>query len=322
MMHKVEKNLDLITAKKLLDIATEHPKVTFNVIDDGCHERAEAIIAIGVLNNIDINLLSRVFLINGSTESFIQADKPLAKDSCLQNWFKTQQDNGRLKTGSTFEVQEKTFFVDDYGALRAKDLPTIYLDSSPKAFWGVAHVAPMIGNFVIDPAVSKDPIFYRDWKEEIQTENVLPVRASINSLPDIDFDLLSPNEAKRVLSVIDPTITKYSNMREEDFILRCCSSYHTLLESEKSSVFYNLFKTQIDSNSLLPKDLWSELSITPLTTRGEKFGEVTDVVRKNLNIQLQNITWEERLELTLNAMSPFKNFEDLILGAEFSWHKP
>lgn len=284
-------------------------------------DEAEAVIALGILNNIDPGLLSRVFLINGSNDNFIRAKKPLAISGELKEWFETQAKLGKLISGSEFKVDNETYLVDDFGALRSTNLPTVYLDAEPAAYWGVGHVAPMVGDFIIDPAVANEPIHYWDWKEEIETENVLPIRAQVNSLPDIDFNLLDIEEVKNVMKVIDQNFA-LGNYNNHELINLASTKYQQLSDSQKVHIFFELFKEQIENNSLLPKNMWSELSITPLTTRGERFGEVSQINRNQLNHKLTNLAWENRLELAINAMRPFKAFENLIKGSSFSWKNP
>lgn len=148
---RTSKGLGYEEAKELLAMVQAHSQLPCKVIDDGCHERAEVVLKMAISAGIDPLLLRRSFVFNTKFGDFLSMNKPLIDP--IKDWFQEQREAGRLQAGSKFVSNMSIFVVDDYGALRAEAMPTIYLDDSEVATWGVGHVAVMVGNYVVDTAL-------------------------------------------------------------------------------------------------------------------------------------------------------------------------
>ena len=309
----------LAEAQTLLYLAKGHPALPCKVIDDGCHERAEVVLKLGLEYGLDPGLLRRAFVFNSEYGRFLKMQKPLAENGILQRWFKEQRDNNRLHPGSIFRAGVSEFKVDDYGALRASSMSSIYLDDNPIATWGVGHVAVMVGDYIVDTGIER-PLPFNDWQAMMQLPGLIPMLGELRKLPEIHIAALDADAVNKVFTVFEHLQIRVDcedNLEvQKNAINQCLLS----LREHERGVFYNvLFAQQIEKGGLYQRDHWSDIYPGPLSSRGENPDIFCPMKRQNIIATFADQSVRERLDGGLAVLRPFKDYENMVLGGEFVW---
>ena len=230
----------------------KHEEIAHSVIDDACYERTEATIACMIHQyGVPEELTGRVFLMNPNFGNLLSQKKPISEE--LNVWFEKAEKDGKLHPGAVCFSQGLTFQVDNFGALRCSDIPSIYFDRNPVAYWGIGHVAPTIGDYVIEPAMGKGPLSIDDWTAELHLPGVIPLRSTARGIPNISLDRL-----------------------EEDAHPLLTNKDLSKVQKLKNKLIDSIFAEQIISGGMHPRIKWSQLFPGPLTFRGETFRKISD----------------------------------------------
>jgi|GEM_PF-5038943 len=304
------------TARKVFDLAMGEKKLPSKVIDDGCHERTEAIINMALINNINANLLDRVFVINTLVGNTLSMEKPLSRNGELHKWFDKEMSKNQLQHGAVYSIGNSIFDVDNYLALRARAMSGIYLDSNPIAHWGVGHVAVLVGNFIIDTGAD-DVLTFEDWQSKLNIAGLITLKAKNGKVPELFVDKLDQEALKLVIQSINNAFGQNLSNKQE-----ISTFYLQLSEEGKVRFFDELFSDQIESKGIYSRNYWNELYLGALTSRGEDLDNFSAEKRQLLSEQLKSTSNEERLALALKTLEPYQDYQNLILGADFNWTPP
>ncbi len=312
------KRLGFEEAGELLALAQAHTQLPCKVIDDGCHERAEVVLKLAISAGIDPLLLRRAFVFNTDVGGFLSMQKPLIEP--IKEWFKIEREAGRLHTGARYVSNLSVFVVDEYGALRAEAMPTIYLDDTKDATWGVGHVAVMVGNYVVDTAFHH-PITFAEWQSAMNLQGMIPLVGNIRSLPELhieELDELGINKISRALGSVFEDRT--SETQEQKLTkVDLANLYQLLDDHQKTAFFDSLFEEQIKAKGLYSREHWTEVYPGPLTSRGENYDEFCPSKRADIKLFLAKSSPKKRLETSLEILRPFKDYERMILGYRYEW---
>lgn len=296
-------------AERLYQELEAHTGVAVAVVDDACYERTEAMVAIMADEfGVAEERLGRAIVVNREKGKFLFHEKPLARgDSPLKKWFDEARAAGALVKGNTFESEGLQFVVDDFGALRCSAIPQIYFDDNPTAFWGIGHAAPMVDDFVIDPAVGKGLLSFREWQEALNLDGLIALRGSARGIPELDPTALD----EKAFKLAAQTARELSLPHSADGREALSDAASEWSREDRRRFFNHLFQAQIEDGAVLPYSLWSPLFPGPLTFRGEVYGEPDRAIKQEINSSF-DAPWSERKVQALEILVPFRAFRSLI----------
>ncbi len=315
------KYLGFAEAQELLAIAQAHSQLPCKVIDDGCHERAEVVLKLALSAGIDPSLLKRAFVFNTKVGDFLSLRKPLIQP--IKEWFQTEREAGRLLTGSKYLSNGSIFVVDDYGALRAELMPTVYLGDAENATWGVGHVAVMVGDYVVDTAFHT-PILFGEWQAEMNLPGIIPLLGKIRLLPELHIEALDEFAVRKVSATLQAVLEISLSQKDSRGLAgqNITSLYQVLTEEQKTAFFELLFEEQIKAKGMYSREHWTEVYPGPLISRGENYEEFCAKRRLDIKDFLATSSAKQRLDLALEILKPYKDYERMILGYRVEWFPP
>lgn len=303
-------------------------RIPWNVIEDGCFERTEAAVGIMISEyGIPENLVGKVHNMipdkPGEGEMLL-ADNPIRQEK-LDALKQFLASTTGLTPASHFTYRGQEFGIGKLGdkTLLKTEFPSrsgttsapVFFWDNQEVTWSVGHVAPTIGNYVIEPGVGVMTI--EEWKNSYGQNGTMILRQEAKGIPQLKPEHMDEQGLQHVKEVLQQQGYAISdNASREESIEQIHQALAEMKNSPgKEGRFYDtLFKEQIERGGVRPHSEWNSLWVGKAITRGESF--ILDlgdpVAHQAVTETLQTKSWQERVELSRKALKPFKSYADLV----------